>query len=567
MRKIKIIRSRPLKEEEVIDQQPQDVAPVIPSITFESNPLEFILQKYPTLNKTLVDLLTEEFRDYITGVYIMAPKPTTFKIVLHNNRYFHLIFMGDDKYEAKVSGKKYWLSKLGEFQEATMSIADLLMLGTPPSTEGPSEELPSASSETTTTTTEIPEETPTETPSEEEETPKELKESKKKFLLNLLEGKLLELQKREYEILTPDAKKIAQNLIKTIGITQDQIQPSSTTNIVIYTDEDRKKLIKSVEDLKVYSKANDPNTGNFKVDKISINFKPFKTSGEYYELKPQKLGITTDEFIFINQLKKQLTTGIQNHEVLSDEQKAFIIGLINNKNTLSPEDTKEVISNKYFENEVLKNLGELIGAMIYARQIGGKYLLFPEKGNFPLIDYQVKTNDGIIDVSAKTSKGKGNLIKTPDVYKKVLDKKINLKPEYKKFFETVSAENPRATLGTMNLIPLFGKDETKSRYNKFLKANPGFLDKTKSDKSKGKYGYNSAERVSIEHMLIKDLNEKFDFNTLFREAVDVKYVKYDFDRSTLKGSIKVIEGEDFDVYLATKNSVNHDGERIGFQLA
>jgi hypothetical protein len=108
MKKIKIIKARPLKEEEeVIDQQPQDVVPEQPTITFESNPLEFILQKYPTLNKTLIDLLTEDFRDYITGVYIMAPKPTIFKIVLHNNRYFHLMFMGDNKYEAKVSGKKY----------------------------------------------------------------------------------------------------------------------------------------------------------------------------------------------------------------------------------------------------------------------------------------------------------------------------------------------------------------------------------------------------------------------------------------------------------------------------
>lgn len=193
MKKIKIIRSRPLKEEEeVIDQQPQDVAPEPPAITFESNPLEFILQKYPTLTKTLVDLLTEDFRDYITGVYIMAPKPTTFKIVLHNNRYFHLMFMGDDKYEAKVSGKKYWLAKLGEFQEATMSIADLLMLGTPPSTEGPSEELPSASSETTTTTSEVPEETPVETPAEEET---ELKESVKRF--KIVESKLLEAEQKK----------------------------------------------------------------------------------------------------------------------------------------------------------------------------------------------------------------------------------------------------------------------------------------------------------------------------------------------------------------------------------
>ena len=173
MKKIKIIKSRPLKEEEVVDQVPQDTAPETPELTYESNPLEFMLQKYPTLTKTLVELLTDDFRNYIVGVYIMAPKPTIFKIVLHNNRSFHLIFMGDDKYEAKVSGKKYWLAKIGELELATMSIAELLMLGTPPSTEGPSEELPSASSEEE-TPAETPEETPSETPAEEET---ELKES------------------------------------------------------------------------------------------------------------------------------------------------------------------------------------------------------------------------------------------------------------------------------------------------------------------------------------------------------------------------------------------------------
>ena len=84
MKKIKIIKSRPLKEEEeVVDQIPQDTAPEQPEITYESNPLEIMLLKYPTLTKTLTDLLTENFRDYITGVYIMAPKPTIFKIVLH----------------------------------------------------------------------------------------------------------------------------------------------------------------------------------------------------------------------------------------------------------------------------------------------------------------------------------------------------------------------------------------------------------------------------------------------------------------------------------------------------
>ena len=562
MKKIKIIRSRPLKEEEeVIDQQPQDVAPVIPSITFESNPLEFILQKYPTLTKTLVDLLTEDFRDYITGVYIMAPKPTTFKIVLHNNRYFHLIFMGDDKYEAKISGKKYWLAKLGEFQEATMSIADLLMLGTPPSTEGPSEELPSASSETTTTTTEIPEETPTETPAEEE-TP-EIRESVKRF--KIVESKLLELQKREYEILTPEAKKLAQTLIKKLGITQDQIKPASSTNIVIY-DDNRKDLVKNAE--KLYGPAPDPNAGNFKVGKISVNFKPLMKSGEYYELKPQSLGITTDKYISINQLKKELINGLQNHEVLSDEQKEFAIGLVNGRNTLSPEDTKDILNDKGFINEVLKNLGEPLGAIAYAKENDGTAVFFPSAGNYPLVDYFVKKSDGSIEeISAKSSKGKGNLIKAPDVYKKVLSKKIKLKPEYKKFFETVSAENPRATLGTMNLISIFGSDELKDKYAKFLKNNPGYLDKSKLDKSKGKYGYDSTERIKIENMLMDELNKQMNFNKIFSDAVNTIYVKYGFDPKTLKSLIKIIKGEEFNVYLDSKNSVNHDGERIGFQLA
>ena len=148
MKKIKIIRSRPLKEEEeVIDQVPQDTGSDTPELTFESNPLEFILNKYPSLTKTLVELLTEDFRDYIVGVYIMAPKPTVFKIVLHNNRYFYLTYLGEDKYQAKVSGKKYYLARLSELEMATLAIADLLTMGAPPQTQGPEAELTAVSLE------------------------------------------------------------------------------------------------------------------------------------------------------------------------------------------------------------------------------------------------------------------------------------------------------------------------------------------------------------------------------------------------------------------------------------
>ena len=215
MKKIKIIKSRPLKEEEeVVDQIPQDTAPEQPEITYESNPLEFMLLKYPTLTKTLTDLLTENFRDYITGVYIMAPKPTIFKIVLHNNRSFYLIFMGDDKYEAKISGKKYWLSSISEFENAIMSIADLLMLGTPPSTQGPETEIASSSEEETSTIT-----------PEEEEAPEEIAEGKKKFSLNLLESKLQEAETGE-AVLFESALVYAWYKLNKKPIPEDAILPA-----------------------------------------------------------------------------------------------------------------------------------------------------------------------------------------------------------------------------------------------------------------------------------------------------------------------------------------------------
>ena len=50
-------------------------------VSFEDDPKEFILQKYPSLKGTLQDLMTTSFDEYITGIFVMAPKPTTFKVL------------------------------------------------------------------------------------------------------------------------------------------------------------------------------------------------------------------------------------------------------------------------------------------------------------------------------------------------------------------------------------------------------------------------------------------------------------------------------------------------------
>ena len=90
--------------------------------SFEDDPINFLLAKYPTLQKTLEMLMSPAYKDYITGIYIIAPKPTTFKIVLHNGQFFTLTFLGK-AYEASVAGKKFYLQTIGERERATNAIA------------------------------------------------------------------------------------------------------------------------------------------------------------------------------------------------------------------------------------------------------------------------------------------------------------------------------------------------------------------------------------------------------------------------------------------------------------
>jgi hypothetical protein len=145
--------------EDFVSQQQRE------TISFEDNPLEYILQKYPSLDAILADLMTENYRDYITGVYVIAPKPTTFRILLHNGQEFYLIY-GPKAYTAKISGKKYNLINLNEEQFAINAIASLLELGMPPGSEGPGEQMDNEAD--TKGGEDLPtEETPAEEPEEE----------------------------------------------------------------------------------------------------------------------------------------------------------------------------------------------------------------------------------------------------------------------------------------------------------------------------------------------------------------------------------------------------------------
>jgi len=92
----------------------------------------YIIHRFPGLKKSIVDLMSPAFGRYVADINIIAPKPTTFKINLINGQEFTIMYIGHNKFVAKVGGKKYYLANLGETQRASQGIADLLSLNYAP---------------------------------------------------------------------------------------------------------------------------------------------------------------------------------------------------------------------------------------------------------------------------------------------------------------------------------------------------------------------------------------------------------------------------------------------------
>ena len=126
MNELDILKKLIIKEEET-ETLPQG---------FEEDPMGFILKKYPGLNNVMEYMMTKEFREFVDAIFVVAPKPTTFKVLLHNGQYFFLQFMGDT-YQATVQGKNYYLKSIGEKERCMLAIARLLRYGTPLKTKGP----------------------------------------------------------------------------------------------------------------------------------------------------------------------------------------------------------------------------------------------------------------------------------------------------------------------------------------------------------------------------------------------------------------------------------------------
>jgi len=51
-----------------------------------------VLAKFPTLKDTIIKLLTDQYDLFLKDIEWVAPRPTTFRIVLANDQTFYLIY-------------------------------------------------------------------------------------------------------------------------------------------------------------------------------------------------------------------------------------------------------------------------------------------------------------------------------------------------------------------------------------------------------------------------------------------------------------------------------------------
>ena len=89
---------------------------------------QLILGKFPTLKKSLVKLLTQEFDEFVEDVKWVAPRPTTFTVLLKNGQTFNMKWEGKD-FDANIEGKKYYLGNVSSYQQALDALNRILVNG------------------------------------------------------------------------------------------------------------------------------------------------------------------------------------------------------------------------------------------------------------------------------------------------------------------------------------------------------------------------------------------------------------------------------------------------------
>jgi len=118
------------KPEEKTDEKPLEKAG---EETVLETATDKMLGKFPSLKQAVESLLTNQYGEFVEEVLWVAPRPSTFRVELKNKQNFILKWTGKG-FEAQIQGKRYYINKLADFEQALDKLNELLKYG--PNTGG-----------------------------------------------------------------------------------------------------------------------------------------------------------------------------------------------------------------------------------------------------------------------------------------------------------------------------------------------------------------------------------------------------------------------------------------------
>jgi len=89
---------------------------------------DIMLSKFPTLKAALIKLQTEDFKSFVSTIDWISPRPTEFRVNLTNGQDYILKWTGRG-FEAQIMGKRYFIDKINDYQQALDKLAILYKEG------------------------------------------------------------------------------------------------------------------------------------------------------------------------------------------------------------------------------------------------------------------------------------------------------------------------------------------------------------------------------------------------------------------------------------------------------
>ena len=114
-----------------VDEEPQpEEEPEVdaPKETVLEDATDQILSKFPTLKQAIIKLQTEDFKEFVDSIDWISPRPTSFRINLKNGQDYILKWTGQT-FEAQIMGKRYYINKINDYQQALDKLAILYKEG------------------------------------------------------------------------------------------------------------------------------------------------------------------------------------------------------------------------------------------------------------------------------------------------------------------------------------------------------------------------------------------------------------------------------------------------------